>query len=173
MPFGHLPTSPNKLRRKSGQGSINAKAGRMVVSDVLLPTLQRYIKDDMDAREIEALSMISKGFEDLRDVSPEMAYDVVLDILSNLNESPAVREHVQTSRGLFPHKRITRHSQMTAKGLVVVEHEENITGLPDVNPARPPSVQSNESASPKKSAIAELLYMRWLEGLRLKWPSFA
>ena len=81
-----LPMSPNKLRRRSTQGSVNAKAGKMIVTDVLLPTLQRCIKDDMDAREIEALSMISKGFEDLRDVNPEMAYDVVLDILTNLNE---------------------------------------------------------------------------------------
>jgi serine/threonine-protein kinase 24/25/MST4 len=64
---------------------------------------------------------------------------------------------------------------MTSKGLVVVEQEENISGLPshDTPPARPPSVQSNESATPKKSPIAELLYMRWLEGLRLKWPSLA
>jgi serine/threonine-protein kinase 24/25/MST4 len=64
---------------------------------------------------------------------------------------------------------------MTAKGLVVVEHEENINGLPsnDPPPIRPPSVQSNDIPSPKKSPIAELLYMRWLEGLRLKWPSLA
>src|ERR1700744_3344299 len=64
------PTSPNKLRRRSAQGSMNARAGKMIVTDVLIPTLQRCIKDDMDAREIEALSMISRGFEDLRDVNP-------------------------------------------------------------------------------------------------------
>jgi len=169
------PTSPNKLRRRSNQASVNARAGKIIVNDVLVPTFQRCIKDDMDAREIEALSMITKGFEDLRDVNPELAYDVVLDLLSSLNESQAVREHVSTTRGLFPHKRITRQSQMTSKGLVVVEQEENISGLPinDAPPARPPSVQSNESSSPKKSPIAELLYMRWLEGLRLKWPSLA
>ena len=40
----------------------------------------------MDAREIESLSMISRGFEELRDVNPELAYNIVLDILSGINE---------------------------------------------------------------------------------------
>ena len=40
----------------------------------------------MDAREIESLSMIARGFEDLRDVNPELAYNVILDILSGINE---------------------------------------------------------------------------------------
>jgi serine/threonine-protein kinase 24/25/MST4 len=78
--------SPSKFRRRSNNASVNARAGKAIVTDVLVPSLQRFIKDDMDAREIEALSMISRGFEDLRDVNPGMAYDVVLDILSNLNE---------------------------------------------------------------------------------------
>lgn len=40
----------------------------------------------MDAREIESLSMLSRGFNELRDANPELAYNVVLDILSGLNE---------------------------------------------------------------------------------------
>lgn len=44
------------------------------------------IHDGMDAREIESLSMISRGFEELRDVNPELAYNVILDILTGINE---------------------------------------------------------------------------------------
>jgi hypothetical protein len=44
----------------------------MIVTDVTVPTPQRCIKDDMDAQKIELLSMISKGFEDLRDVDSKM-----------------------------------------------------------------------------------------------------
>lgn len=44
------------------------------------------ITDDMDAREIESLSMLSRGFEELRDVNPELSFNVLLDILSGLNE---------------------------------------------------------------------------------------
>ena len=40
----------------------------------------------MDAREIESLSMLSRGFQELRDVNPELSFNVILDILSGLNE---------------------------------------------------------------------------------------
>ena len=43
-------------------------------------------RDDMDAREIESLSMISRGFEELRDVNPELAYNLILDVLSGIDE---------------------------------------------------------------------------------------
>ena len=82
----------------------------------------------MDAREIESLSMLVRGFTDLREANSELAYNVVLDILSGINENNAVRQHISTTRGLFPHKRITRKSEMTSKGLVVVEQEEDLEG---------------------------------------------
>ncbi len=74
---------------------------------------------------------------------------------------------------MFPHKRITRQSQMTSKGLVVLEHEEVISGLPG-NSNLGERINTNvavvDDAAPRRSPITELLYMRWLEGLRLKWP---
>lgn len=89
-----------------------------------------------------------------------------------------MRQHVHTSRGLFPHRRIIRKSEMTAKGLVVTEVQEDITGLPSSGaPTSSHSVSSDSSkgdepGSPiRKSPIAEMLYMRWLEGLKIKWPS--
>lgn len=58
---------------------------------------------------------------------------------------------------------------MTAKGLVVTEEEE-ISGLPSTGG---PSIaaQPVEEPAVRKSPIAELLYLRWLDGLKLKWPS--
>ena len=43
----------------------------------------------MDAREIESLSMLSRGFQELRDVNPELSFNVILDILAGLNEYAA------------------------------------------------------------------------------------
>lgn len=40
----------------------------------------------MDAREIESLSMIARGFADLRDANASLSYNVILDILSGINE---------------------------------------------------------------------------------------
>jgi serine/threonine-protein kinase 24/25/MST4 len=145
-----------------------------MVDDVILPVLQNVIRDDMDAREIESLSMIARGFADLRDANASLSYNVILDILSGINETPAVRQYVQTSRGLFPHKRIIRKSEMTARGLVVTEVQEDISG-PAADASTSSSAHPLKADDPatqaRKSPIAELLYMRWLEGLRIKWPS--
>lgn len=40
----------------------------------------------MDAREIESLSMIARGFADLCDANASLSYNVILDILSGINE---------------------------------------------------------------------------------------
>jgi serine/threonine-protein kinase 24/25/MST4 len=62
---------------------------------------------------------------------------------------------------------------MTARGLVVTEVQEDISGLPmDSSATSLNSLKADGSGSPvRKSPISELLYMRWLEGLRIKWPS--
>ncbi|PIL37174.1 transporter [Ganoderma sinense ZZ0214-1] len=164
-------SSPSSSKGSHKRGSSEAQAaGRSIVDDVLLPLFQKATRDDMDAREIESLSMISRGFEELRDVNPELAYNIILDILSGINDNPAVRSHIQTQRTLFPHKRIIRKSEMTAKGLVVTEEEE-ISGLPSTSSPIPPPTQPDTGSPVRKSPISELLYLRWLEGLKLKWPS--
>ncbi|KAF5389133.1 hypothetical protein D9757_004888 [Collybiopsis confluens] len=156
------PSSPTTHGRAASE---TGKAGVSIVDEVVLPVLHQAIRDDMDAREIESLSMLSRGFTELKEANPELAYNVVLDILSGLNESHGLRQHIQSHRGLFPHKRITRRSEMTAKGLVVTEVEEEVASASS-------SAASIESPTPpRRSPIAELLYMRWLEGLKLKWPS--
>ena len=40
----------------------------------------------MDAREIESMSMLARGFSDLKEANPELAYNVILDMLSGINE---------------------------------------------------------------------------------------
>ncbi|PPQ77734.1 hypothetical protein CVT25_011169 [Psilocybe cyanescens] len=165
------PTAPSHKRNTSEV----AHAGRSLVDEIVLPILGQQIHDDMDAREIESLSMLQRGFAELKDANPELAYNVILDILQGINENSAIKQHVQTSRGLFPHKRIIRKSEMTAKGLVVTEELEEISGLPSTS-SPTTSVNSQSPTIPpespsRKSPIAELLYMRWLEGLKLKWPN--
>ncbi|KZT24501.1 Pkinase-domain-containing protein [Neolentinus lepideus HHB14362 ss-1] len=175
------PQSPSKSGHQRTASEFS-KAGKSLVDEVVLPILQTSIRDDMDAREIESLSMISRGFTELKEANPELAYNVILDILCGINDNAAVRQHIQTSRSLFPHKRIIRKSEMTNKGLVVTE-EEDVTGLPETSGtgrsssghSHAPSVVSRKSDEPsspvRKSPIAELLYMRWLDGLKIKWPS--
>jgi len=58
---------------------------------------------------------------------------------------------------------------MTARGLIVTEIQEDLPGLPSTSESS--SVKADEPPPLRKSPIAELLYMRWLEGLKIKWPS--
>lgn len=62
---------------------------------------------------------------------------------------------------------------MTSKGLVITEEQEEIslTSGPTDSVTSPPSATDTPPSPSRKSPIAELLYMRWLEGLKLKWPS--
>lgn len=159
---GHAP-----LKRRRGESEGTEMA---MVNDVVLPVLQNAIRDDMDAREIEALSMITRGFTDLREVNPALSYSVILDILSGIDESPVARQHVQTACGISPHKRIIRKSEMTANGLVVTEVQEDVPDLP-VDSSASAFEKTDDATQAQKSPIAELLYTRWLEGLRIKWPS--
>lgn len=101
-----VPLSPTSFSREptgiKRRGSQSEKAGRAMIDDVVLPVLQNVwlllsfiagssnvwqaIRDDMDAREIESLSMITRGFAELREVNPALSYGVILDILSGINE---------------------------------------------------------------------------------------
>ena len=144
-------------------------------------TILQAIQDGMEAHEIEALSMLARGFVDLREANPELAYTLILDILSGINENGAVRQHVSTMRGLFPAKKVVRRGEMTSRGLVVVEQEMDdsvsnnghaVNGVAPSNGSTKSGGSGGSGDEPaRKSPIAELLYMRWLEGLKLKWPS--
>ena len=57
---------------------------------------------------------------------------------------------------------------MTARGLIVTEIQEDLPGLPATSES---SSAKTDEPPLRKSPIAELLYMRWLEGLKIKWPS--
>jgi serine/threonine-protein kinase 24/25/MST4 len=46
----------------------------------------KYIHDDMDAREIESLSMLQRGFAELKEANPELTYNIILDMLQGINE---------------------------------------------------------------------------------------
>jgi len=157
------PVTPKSPHKRTLSDSM--RAGKSIVDDIILPICERTIRDDMDAREIESLSMISRGFSELKDVNPDLAYNLIVDILAGVNENNAVKQYINTSRVLFPHQRIIRKSEMTTKGLVVTEEQE-ISGLPSTS-----DPLAAEAEPARRSPIAELLYMRWLEGLKLKWPS--
>jgi len=105
---GSTPSSPVTPKSPHKRAlSESMKAGQSIVDDIILPICAKVsrrlqspigsdrlmvrlssktIHDDMDAREIESLSMISRGFSELKDVNPELAYNLIVDILAGVNE---------------------------------------------------------------------------------------
>ncbi|KAL0949993.1 hypothetical protein HGRIS_010004 [Hohenbuehelia grisea] len=81
---GSAPTLPSISHKRVASEA--SRAGVAIVDDVVLPILQNAIRDDMDAREIESLSMLTRGFAELKEANPELTYNVILDILSGINE---------------------------------------------------------------------------------------
>lgn len=57
-----------------------------MIEEIVLPTLQKAIRDDMDARDMESVSMLARGFVELKETNPELAYNLILDILGGINE---------------------------------------------------------------------------------------
>lgn len=62
------------------------RAGKALVRDVILPVLERAKHENLEARELEALEMISRGFADLSHANSELAYSTIVDLLLSMNE---------------------------------------------------------------------------------------
>lgn len=127
--------------------------------------------------EVESLSSIAMGFTDLANGNPELAYRVLVDILAGMNEyvPPAflpislsdaksnsndnVRRHLSTSTQLFPQGSLRRSIRMTDRGPIIDEGENDSSSDTE-------SVSKTSTSNQQRGPIAEMLYSRWLEGLR-------
>lgn len=126
----------------------SGQAGRAMVRDVILPALDRAKDDDLEAPSIEALEMISKGFDDLSRANPKLAYSTIVDLLLSMNDNDQARDNLSMTfrQKLSPDWRSKREEE---------EREEE---------------QANNAY---RSPIADLLYGRWMEGLRSRWNVLA
>lgn len=89
-------TSPD-LSHPSNGTSNDVSLGHALVDEIVVPVLDRLSLEPsrqdgtgssqaLGARSIEALSMIRKGFEDLADNNPALAWHAMAEILSGINE---------------------------------------------------------------------------------------
>ncbi|UZJ57469.1 hypothetical protein CBS101457_006789 [Exobasidium rhododendri] len=145
---GEEEEAEEKAERQDSDRS--GRAGRALVRDVVLPVLERAKQDNLKATEIEALEMISKGFSDLSKVNSNLAYSTIVDLLLSMNENEQARDNLSTTfrERLSPEMRKKR------------EQAEKEQANVDANAAY-------------RSPIADLLYGRWMEGLRSRWNVLA
>lgn len=137
-----LRHSRSALASSSSAAKAHATAGENLVRDVILPVMDRAREQELDAAEVEALDMISKGFEDLSMLNSRLAYSTIVDLLLSMNDNEQARENLSTT------------------------FRQRLTG-PQIAKLQPPSADEAP-----RSPIADLLYGRWLEGLRTRWMGY-
>ncbi|SNX86636.1 probable Ste20-like kinase Don3 [Melanopsichium pennsylvanicum] len=140
----HLRHSRSALASSSSTAKAHATAGENLVRDVILPAMERAKEQDVDAAEMEALEMISKGFEDLSMLNSRLAYSTIVDLLLSINDDEQARENLSTT------------------------FRQRLTG------AQVAKLQASNASVDEapRSPIADLLYGRWLEGLRTRWMGY-
>ncbi|SPO31274.1 probable Ste20-like kinase Don3 [Ustilago trichophora] len=141
-PQRQLRHSRSALASSSSAAKAHATASENLVRDVILPVMDRAKEQDLDAAEVEALDMISKGFEDLSMLNSRLAYSTIVDLLLSMNDNEQARENLSTT------------------------FRQRLTG-PQIA-----KLQTTSAEEAPRSPIADLLYGRWLEGLRTRWMGY-
>jgi len=137
------------------------------------------MQKDLLPEEVESVSSIAMGFTDLANGNPELAYRILVDILAGMNEcvppsiffllscsnhrskhsNDNVRRHLSASTQLFPRGSLRHSIRMTDRGPIIDEAEADSSSDTE-------SVSKISSSTQQRGPIAEMLYSRWLEGLR-------
>ncbi|RSH89583.1 hypothetical protein EHS25_002134 [Saitozyma podzolica] len=134
------PESPTKPKQPM---TARGKAGQVLVEQVMLGVLDTTAAGDHDAQTLEALQLIRRGFADLGTHDPEVAYRVVMDVLGGIKANGLVHEHVRN---------------MSMANVIPLNKRPSVLERKDV------------VEEPPRSHLADLLYLRWLDGLKFRWP---
>lgn len=87
-----LPSSETSPGAEVLEMENEAYLGQKVVDDVIGPVWDKIMgiegdaKEVMEARDLEALSMIRKGFEDLAEGNPGLAWRSIVELIGGINE---------------------------------------------------------------------------------------
>ncbi|BGP57170.1 hypothetical protein JCM8202v2_004810 [Rhodotorula sphaerocarpa] len=160
----------------SGLGGA-AALGRKVVEEALTPTLVAASREAA-ADDVRALANIRQGFEGLAASRPELAWTVVEGLLHEMNASTAIRELVHTvsadldgvlaAQQAELHKSIVSTPSGPAVLLSTLQRGRQGFATSTPNEADPGATNGNEggAGSPQRSPIAEMLWTRWVLGLK-------
>lgn len=105
-------------------------------------------KEEMPAPEIEALEMISKGFEDLAQANGDVAYNLIVDLLMKMNDDEEARQNLSDTFKTKYHRR----QATTAAQREQAQAEED-----------------SAAAEAYRSPLTDLIYGKWLENFRSRW----
>ncbi|WWC85497.1 uncharacterized protein L201_000361 [Kwoniella dendrophila CBS 6074] len=141
--------------------SPRGRAGQALVEEVVLGVLDTTAAEDHDAPTLEGINLIRKGFADLGSNNPEMAYRLVMDVLGGIRQNDIVHSHIRN---------MSMANVLPKSRPIIAEIDSNKPSTPDPAEAVLTKTTENDDLIRERSPIADLLYLRWLDGLKLKWP---
>ncbi|CAG8601376.1 8233_t:CDS:2, partial [Racocetra persica] len=133
--------------------------GRQLVNDIILPSVAKIKSNDLRANEIEALSIFENSVEELDRVNPDLVLTTLVEILTRLKTNVELCEKLSDLG-------VVSDAFLTTPELVL---DAGSSSSSDQNSSKNSADTPVEETSPK-SPISEMLYIRWIEQLRLKWP---
>ncbi|GJN94599.1 hypothetical protein Rhopal_007682-T1 [Rhodotorula paludigena] len=185
----------------AGAGNEVDRLGKLVVRDVLGPVLDSLSSTpagsgaekgkaaQVDAKDLEALTMVRKGFEELAAHNPAMAWKVVEGVLGGINDNAAIRDSLakvspslsaiystsSPSSSAAAHNSVISTPQGPAVLLSTLERRSHGRNPPAVD-AEDSSDEEDEDAVRRgsrragveeaRSPIAQMLWTRWVIGLK-------
>ncbi|POY72801.1 hypothetical protein BMF94_4210 [Rhodotorula taiwanensis] len=162
--------------------STAARLGRAIASKALAPTLEAaFASEAVDSADRQALEAIRKGFAHLQATRPELVWKTMEGVLHTMNDDPELRGLVDKVSpdlsGVFGHGPNELHRSIvpTSRGPAVL-----LSSLGKTQAAADPSPDADssdeEDAAPDlhpstddaaaRSPIAQMLWARWLLGLK-------
>ncbi|WWC57774.1 uncharacterized protein I303_100309 [Kwoniella dejecticola CBS 10117] len=156
-----VPELQSPIKAKPAM-SPRGRAGQALVEEVVLGVLDSTAADDHDATTLEGVNLIRKGFADLGNTNPDIAYKLVMDILGGIRQNDIVHSHIRNMS----------MANVIPKSRPIVEVDVTKPTTPSSDDGLPmrQSKEKDDDLIRERSPIADLLYLRWLDGLRLKWP---
>ncbi|CAG8452140.1 3766_t:CDS:10 [Cetraspora pellucida] len=133
--------------------------GRQLVNDIILPSVAKIKSNDLRANEIEAMSIFEKGVEELDRVNPDLVLTTLVEILSRLKTNVELCDKLSDLG-------VVSDAFLTTPELVL---DASSSSSSDQNSSKN-SADTPVEEKPPKSPISEILYIRWIEQLRIKWP---
>ncbi|KAJ9097644.1 hypothetical protein QFC21_004680 [Naganishia friedmannii] len=165
----HARREPTALGKAAGAKAVLSSAQQnRTPADVVID--QAALKNATSAADVQALQSLQQGFKVLGTSNPELADQLMVDMLAGIRENRTVRAH------------LTRKAKARSSLEDIRDSFPSVPSSAPPSPSKDPRQQQQQERTPRASVddnktetkegyqIADVLYLRWLDNLRLKWP---
>ncbi|KAF8537020.1 kinase-like domain-containing protein [Trichophaea hybrida] len=162
--------------------------GRRVHSDVIQPAIEKLQPQSTSTAERDALIRLDGAWKDLDAINPEMGYALVRNLLERLQHQPQLQSLIappplrnkpapENDKPSLSGSTLFHPIPTPKKEITRIKRTQSVTSTEESKQVDDCILEDDEgvAAGPKTQGdqLADVLYGRWLEGLRVRWESRA